>query len=132
MAARREVDSQLLARAHRGEPKRCTAETPAERAAVHRAEYERRLVHHGDLSARQALGHDAPGDVLPVVTFFAQLGAGASVLEDVTVSRRGARSVARYLGLVVLLGEGRISPAAFERQVASWRPITILEAWRST
>jgi hypothetical protein len=68
-----------------------------------------------------------PGDLLPMVTFYAQLGAGPAVLVDVTVSRRDARRVGRYLSLVAQLTEGRITPAAFERRVKGWRPIEILD-----
>ncbi|MGO9197336.1 MAG: hypothetical protein ACLQK4_09435 [Acidimicrobiales bacterium] len=65
--------------------------------------------------------------MLPTVSFFAQLGTGPTVLAAVTVSRSDVRRVARYLGLVGQLSENRISPDAFERRVASWRPVTILD-----
>ncbi|MGO9910346.1 MAG: hypothetical protein ACLPQS_04175 [Acidimicrobiales bacterium] len=98
------------------------------RQAVDRVKgYSPRVARHPELTARQAAGHEAPSDVLPVVTFFAVLGAAPTVLADVTVSRRDVRRVARYLGLVGQLSEGRISPEAFERRVASWRPVTILD-----
>ena len=118
----------LLARARRGELTRAnTAPGSPERSAVDRVVYERRRAHHPELRVRQALGHEAAGDVLPTVTFFAQLGAGAALLEDVTVSRRDARRVGRYLSLVAQLTEGRLASAAFERRVRSWRSVTILD-----
>ncbi|MGO9195974.1 MAG: hypothetical protein ACLQK4_02450 [Acidimicrobiales bacterium] len=89
--------------------------------------YRKRASRHPELTARQAAGHEAPGDVLPVVTFFAQLGTGPTVLAGVTVSRSDVRRVARYLGLVGQLSENRISPEAFGRRVSSWRPVTILD-----
>jgi hypothetical protein len=79
------------------------------------------------LTVRQALGHPAREDVLPTATFFVQLGAGATVLEDVTVPRRDVKRIGRYLALVDLLNEGRLSFAAFERRVRIWRPITVLD-----
>jgi hypothetical protein len=116
-----------LVRAERHELTRSTAGTAEERSAVNRVEYLARRTARPDLSARQALGHETPGDVLPTVTFFTQLGAGPTLLVDVTVSRRDARRVGRYLSLVGLLTEGRLAPAAFERRVRSWRPVTILD-----
>jgi hypothetical protein len=118
----------LLARARKGElTRRNTAPGSPERSAVDRVVYERRRGRRPELTVRQALGHAAPGDVLPVVTFYVQLGAGPALLEDVSVSRRDARRVGRYLSLVGLLTEGRLAPAAFERRVRSWRPVTILD-----
>jgi hypothetical protein len=116
-----------LVRTERHELTRSTARTAEERSAVNRVEYLARRTARPDLSARQALGHEAPGDVLPTATFFAQLGAGPTLLVDVTVSRRDARRVGRYLSLVGLLKEGRLAPAAFERRVRSWLPVTILD-----
>jgi hypothetical protein len=116
-----------LVRAERHELTRSTAGTAEERSAVNRVEYLARRTARPDLSARQAAGHEALGDVLPIVTFFAELGAGPTLLVDVTVSRRDARRVGRYLSLVAQLTEGRLAPAAFERRVRSWRPVTILD-----
>ncbi len=128
MAAPLNLPPALLARARRGELTRSnTASGSPERSAVDRVVYERRRAHHPELTVRQALGHAAPGDVRPAVTFFAQLGAGPALLEDVAVSRRDARRVGRYLSLVGLLTEGRLAPAAFERRVKRWRPVTILD-----
>jgi hypothetical protein len=104
-----------------------SARRAREISAYDRTIAERRLARRPELTARQSLGHEAPGDVLPIVTFFAQLGAGPALLADVTVSRRDARRVGRYLGLVGLLREGRLSPAVFERRVTSWRPVTVLD-----
>jgi len=105
-----------------------TAKGTQGRQAVDRVTgYQRRVVSHPELTARQAAGHEAPGDVLPTVTFFAQLGILAVVLDSVTVSRRDARRVGRYLSLVAQLTEGRLAPAAFERRVRSWRPVSILD-----
>jgi hypothetical protein len=128
MPAPRKLPPSLLARARKGEITRANT-TPGspERSAVYRVISERRLARRPGLTARQALGHEAPGDVLPVVSFYAQLGAGPTLLEDVTVSRRDARRVGRYLSLVGLLTEGRLAPDAFERRVRSWRPVKILD-----
>jgi hypothetical protein len=128
MPAPKDHSPGLLARARRGELTRAnTAPGSPERSAVDRVVYERRRAHHPELRVRQALGHEAAGDVLPTVTFFAQLGALAVVLDSVTVSRRDTRRVGRYLSLVGLLTEGRLAPAAFERRVKSWRSVTILD-----
>jgi len=128
MAAPHEHDPALLARARKGEITRANTEPGSpERSVVDRITYERRRAHHPELTVRQALGHERAGDVLPTVTFFTQLGAGPTLLVDVTVSRRDARRVGRYLSLVGLLTEGRLAPAAFERRVRSWRPVTILD-----
>jgi hypothetical protein len=107
--------------------RRNTAPGTAERQAVTRAEYVSRRASRRELSARQALGHAAPGDVLPTATFFAEKDSGPTLLVDVTVSRRDVRRVARYLGLVGQLAEGRIAPAVFARRVGSWRPIRVLD-----
>jgi hypothetical protein len=128
MPAPLNVPPALLARARRGELTRAnTAPGSPERSAVDRAVYERRRARRPELTVRQALGHKGRLDVLPTVTFFAQLGAGATLLEDVTVSRRDARRVGRYLSLVAQLTEGRLAPAAFEHRVRRWRPVTILD-----
>ena len=128
MAASREHDPELLRRARKGELTRANTEPGSpERSAVDRVVYERRRAHHPELTTRQALGHKGRLDVLPVVSFFAELGAGAALLEDVTVSRRDARRVGRYLSLVGLLTEGRLAPAAFAARVRSWRPVEILD-----
>jgi hypothetical protein len=122
-----EHDPELLRRARKGEITRAnTVPGSPERSAVDRITYERRRAHHPELTARQSLGHERAGDVPPTVSFFAQLGAGAALLEDVTVSRRDARRVGRYLSLVGLLTEGRLAPAAFAARVKNWRPVTIL------
>jgi hypothetical protein len=128
MPSPRNLPPALLARARKGEITRAnTVPGSPERSAVDRITYERRRAHRPELTARQSLGHEAAGDVLPAVTFFAQLGAGPTLLEDVTVSRRDARRVGRYLSLVGLLTEGRLSPDAFERRVRGWRPVTVLD-----
>jgi hypothetical protein len=128
MPPRKDHSPALLARARRGELTRANTEPGSpERSAVDRAVYEQRRSRHPELTVRQALGHERAGDVLPTVSFFAQLGAGAALLEDVTVSRRDARRVGRYLSLVAQLTEGRLAPAVFERRVRSWRPVTILD-----
>jgi len=120
---------ELLDAARRGLlTKTNTAKGSQGRQAVDRVKgYQPRVAHHPELTARQAAGHEMPGDLLPMVTFYAQLGAGPAVLVDVTVSRRDARRVGRYLSLVAQLTEGRITPAAFERRVKGWRPIEILD-----
>jgi hypothetical protein len=128
MPAPRNLPPALVARARKGEITRAnTVPGSPERSAVDRVTYERRRARHPELTARQSLGHEAVGDVLPTVTFFAQLGAGPTLLEDVTVSRRDARRVGRYLSLVGLLREGRLSPDAFQRRVRGWRPVTVLD-----
>jgi hypothetical protein len=121
--------SDLIDAARRGDlTKANTAPATQGRQAVDKVKgYAPRVARHHELTARQAAGHDAPGDRLPRVTFYSQLGAEPTLIEDATVSRLAVRSVARYLGLVGQLGEGRISPEAFERRVRSWRPITILD-----
>ena len=120
---------ELIAAARRGVLTRTNTVRGTQGAqAVDRVKgYRSRVAQHPELTARQAAGHEALGDVLPVVTFYAQLGAGPAVLVDVTVSRRDARRVGRYLSLTGQLTEGRITPTAFERRVKSWRPITILD-----
>jgi hypothetical protein len=121
--------SELIDAARRGDlTKANTAPGTQGRQAVDKVKgYAPRVARRPELTARQAAGHEAHGDRLPIVTFYAQLGAEPTLLEDVTVSRLAVRSVARYLGLVGQLGDGRVSPEAFERRVRSWRPITILD-----
>ncbi len=125
---RRQPPDSLIAQARRGVLTRGnTLPRTQGRQAANAAIYRKRAGRHPELTARQAAGHEAPGDVLPTVSFFAQLGTGPTVLAAVTVSRSDVRRVARYLGLVGQLSENRISPDAFERRVASWRPVTILD-----
>ncbi len=101
-----------------------------EQRVHNRVVYLRRRSAHPGLTARQALGHQAPGDVLPVVSFFGILHGEAALIERVTVSRRDASRVGRYLSLVAGLLDGRVSPAAFRARVRTWRPVNVIDpAW---
>jgi hypothetical protein len=128
MPAHRDLPPELLARARRGELRRSnTVPGTPERRAADRWAYVERRKRHPELTARQAAGHEGTRDVPPTVTFFAQSTAGPGVLVDVTVSRRHARRVGRYLSLVARLTEGRLSGTAFRARVRFWAPITVLD-----
>ena len=66
MPAHREIDPDLLGRARRGGLTRSnTATGTPERRAVDRVKYLKRRAAHPEITARQALGHPKPDDVLP-------------------------------------------------------------------
>ena len=118
----RDVDRQLLARAHRGELTRAnTAQGSEERRAVYRATYLRRRDARFGLTARQALGHAAPADVLPSISVMVDNPPRYLILEG--LSRRDTRRAGRYEGLVAQLRQGRLTSATFRRRIASWKPI---------
>jgi hypothetical protein len=122
MPPRRDIDPGLLAAAQRGELTNAnTAKGTPERRAVDRVKYLRRRAAQPELTARQALGHPKPGDVLPQISLM--IGAPPRFVIIEALSRRDLRRAGRYDHLVRQLDEGRISPAAFQRRVRGWRPI---------
>jgi|GEM_PF-4767564 hypothetical protein len=121
MPARRDVDPRLLEAARRGTLTRNSAQGAEERAAVYRVAAERRLAKHPELSARQALGHEAPGDVPPTISFYAAEPARLVTVEG--ASRRDARRAGVYMRASRDLVDGRIEPKAFERRFRRWKPI---------
>ncbi len=123
MPRRRDIDPRLLARVRRGELTRSnTRRGTPERRAVDRSTYLRRKAAHPGLTARQALGHAAPADVLPSISVMLDHSPRFVVFEG--LSRRDTRRAARYGALVGQLSERQLSPAAFRRRVSSWRPIS--------
>lgn len=91
-------------------------------------EYRKRRAKRPELTARQAVGHPGPADVLPTAeALYVRLPDGSSTtLYGARVSRRDIRRVARYLALVSLVNENRMYGEAFRRRVGSWRPIVVL------
>jgi hypothetical protein len=127
MATRQPVDPELLKAARQGLlTRRNTGKGTAERRAVDRWTYLERRKAHPELSARQAAGHEAPGDTGPWGTFFGQTAAGVAVFFMVRLSRRDERRAGRYMALVGQLAAGRLSGNAFRAKVNSWRPITVV------
>ena len=122
MATQRDVDPRLLSRVRQGELTRgnTTAGSP-ERHAVDRVAYLRRRARHPELTARQALAHPAPSDVLPSISLMVDYPPRLVVIEGLT--RRDVRRAARYDSLVRQLDRGRIAGATFRRRIAEWRPI---------
>jgi len=118
-------DSALLIDAYLGALTRAnTRKGSPERSAVDRVTYEKRKAKHSKLTAREALGHQRPGTVLPTISIIA-LDANDSprfVVLD-SVSRRDAARAGRYQHLVRSLTEGKMHPEAFRRRVSKWRPI---------
>jgi hypothetical protein len=119
---RREIDPKLLALAHKGELTRSNTEpgTP-ERQAVDRVTYLRRRAARPNLTARQALAHPAPGDVLPSISLLVDDPARFIIIEG--LSRRDTSRAARYDALVGLMERGEMSRREFRRRVGSWQPI---------
>ncbi len=128
---RKPPSANLLAAAERGELTRGnTRAGTAGRQAADRAEYQRRLAARPELGARQAVGQRIVGDVMPTVSFYGVLHGDPVLVERVTVSRRDASRVGRYLSLVAGLLDGRVTPAAFRRRVRTWRPVNVIDpAW---
>jgi hypothetical protein len=127
MAAHQPIDPELLKSARQGTLTRSnTRKGTPERQAVDRAGYLERRKAHPELSARQAAGHEAPGDTGPWGTFFGQTAAGAVGFFMVRLSRRDERRAGRYMALVGQLAAGRLSANAFRARVSSWRPITVV------
>lgn len=122
MARHREVDRRLLARARRGALTRGNTRpgTP-ERQAVDRITYLRRRAARPHLTARQALAHPAPGDVLPSISLYLDEPPRYTIIEG--LSRRDTRRAARHGALIGLLAERTMRPAEFRRRVSSWRPV---------
>ncbi len=127
MAAHRPIDPELLKAARQGILTRSnTRKGTAERRAVDRATYLERRKAHPELTARQAAGHEGPGDIPPSATVFVQTPSGPVILFDAQLSRRDVRRAGRYLSLVGQLAEGRLSGDAFRARVRPWRPVTVL------
>lgn len=122
MPRRREIDPALLAAARRGELTNANtrAGTP-ERQAVDRVKYLRRRAAHPERSARQALAHPAPGDRPGSISFMVDDPPRFVLVEG--LSGRDLRRAGRYGRLARELESGRLSHAAFRRQVGAWRPI---------
>jgi hypothetical protein len=121
VAARREIDPGLLARARRRELTRAnTALGTPERQAVDRITYLRRRTAHPELTARQALAHASRGDVLPRIGFMVD---DPPRWIEPQVSRRDAQRAGRYMALVGRLANREIGPDTFRRRVHSWRPL---------
>jgi hypothetical protein len=122
MATPRDIDDFLLARARRGELTAAnTAKGTHERQAVDRIRYLKRRAAHRELTARQSLGHPRSGDVLPTISLMVDDPPRFVIVEG--LNRRDTRRAGRYDRLVRELDSGRITKAAFERQVAGWQEI---------
>jgi hypothetical protein len=122
MSPRRDVDPLLLAQARRGQlTSSNTRKGTPERQAVDRVTFLRRRALHPELTARQAHGHPASGDVNPSISII--VGGPPRFLIVQGLSRRDTRRAARYGSLVSQLDDGAISGRAFSRRVGAWRPI---------
>ena len=116
------IDPELLARAQRGELTTSnTAKGTPERQAVDRMKYLRRRSAHPELTARQALGHPKPDDVLPRISLMVDEPPRYLIIE--ALSRRDLSRAGTYGDLVNRLEMGRIDPTAFRLRVRTWRPI---------
>jgi len=100
----------------------------AGRRAVDAATYNRRRAARPGVSARESAGHAPGGTAGPSGTFFGmpESGGGSRLLVGVSVSRADIHRLGRYDTLVRQLLAGKMTPAAFERRVRGWRPVTVL------
>jgi len=128
---RKSQSPNLLAAAQRGELTRSnTRAGTAGRQAVDRATYQRRQAIHPHLTARQAVGQKVAGERLPVASFFGVLHGAPALIGEVTVSRRDASRIGKYLNLVEGLLDGTLSKKGFQDKVKRWAPIKVLDpAW---
>ena len=75
-----------------------TAKGTRGRQAVDRAKgYEPRVVRHPELTARQAAGHEAPGDVAPTLSLFTGDPPGPRLVVIEGASRRDTRRAGIYM-----------------------------------
>jgi hypothetical protein len=128
----RERDADLLRRARQGDLRRSnTLPGTPERSAVDRATYERRGARHPELTVRQALGHQASGDVAPTLSLFTGDPPGPRLIVIEGASRRDARRAGLYMHATrQLLDDLRYGPQdaetirrTFNRRFARWRPV---------
>lgn len=125
MPARNAHDRAVLARARRGDlSRRNTVAGSAERQAVNRAEYERRVaMRRPDETVRQALAHPRAGDVGQRWAIYVD---DPPRWVEVELRPREGRRAGRYLSLVSRLAENpksNIRKAEFAGTVSAWRPL---------
>ena len=115
MAAPREHDAALLARARRGELTRVnTVPGSPERSAVDRVVYERRRARTAPgETVRARLGHAPPPEVV-----WSAVPTTSGVIDVFTTTRRQSSRVGTYSRDVGLLLDGDLDPKDFERK---WR-----------
>ena len=125
-ARARAANPRLVEAAHAGIITRSNTEPgTAGRSAADRVVYERRQrrAEARGLTARQAAGHAARGDVLPSTTAIVRNPDGSTQHREIEASRRDASRLGRYNNLVRQLAEGKISGPEFQRRVSRWRPL---------